>query len=87
MPSLKVPSALFQKAFGRYREAALRSPVIITNHGRESLVLISAEEYRRLKRGERRALHPWELAEEDITALEAPLAETEGSEFDHEWKP
>lgn len=42
-------SAEVQKQFGRYREVALREPVIITNHGRDSLVMLSAEEFKRLK--------------------------------------
>ena len=52
-----VTSAEFQKAFGRYCEEALREPVTITHHGRESLVLLSAGEYRRLKERDREALH------------------------------
>ena len=52
---VSVTSAEFQKGFGRYGEVAQREPVTITNHGRESLVLLSAEEYRRLKRLDRRA--------------------------------
>lgn len=87
MPSDTVSSAQFQKAFGRYREVALRTPVVITNHGRESLVLMSAEEYRRLQRGAPRALRPREMAEDDIAALEAPLPPGEGAAFDHEWTP
>ena len=87
MAELSFTSTEFQKAFGRIREAALKDPVTITHHGRDSLVLISAEEYRRLKRLEPRALYPWELSEQDISALEAPLAEASGADFDHEWKP
>ena len=87
MAELSFSSTEFQKAFGRIREAALKDPVTITHHGRDSLVLISAEEYRRLKRLEPRALYPWELSEQDIAALEAPLAEGPGAAFDHEWKP
>lgn len=81
-----VTSAELQKAFGRYREAALREPVTITNHGRESLVLLSADEYRRLKSQDRRALHPWELTPGDIDGLAAGVA-SDGAEFDHEYEP
>ncbi|MGB0695787.1 MAG: type II toxin-antitoxin system Phd/YefM family antitoxin [Rhodospirillaceae bacterium] len=45
----KVSSAEFQRQFGLYRDAAQRAPVTITNHGRETLVLLSADEYQRLK--------------------------------------
>jgi prevent-host-death family protein len=37
-----VTSADFQRGFGRYREVAQREPVVITSHGREILVLLSA---------------------------------------------
>ena len=57
-----VTSAEFQKNYGRYKDTALREPVSITSHGRESLVVLSADEYKRLKAlDERRALHPSEL--------------------------
>lgn len=42
-------AAEFQKQFGKYRDLALSEPVTVTHHGRESLVIISADEYRRLK--------------------------------------
>lgn len=42
-------AAEFQKQFGKYRDLALSEPVTVTHHGRESLVIISADEYKRLK--------------------------------------
>ena len=69
MPKVSVTSAEFQKHFGRYRETAIREAVTITNHGRDSLVLLSAEEYRRLKRRDREALHVSELGEGDMQAI------------------
>jgi len=44
-----VTAADLQRQFGRYRDLALKEPVSVTHHGRESLVMLSAEEYRRLK--------------------------------------
>jgi prevent-host-death family protein len=84
---VSVTSAEFQKGFGRYREVAQREPVTITNHGRESLVLLSAEEYRRLKRLDRRALHPWELDERVLAALEGAEPPPEAARFDDELAP
>ena len=46
---VKVTSAEMQKRFRQYSELAQREPVSITNHGRESLVLMSAAEFQRLK--------------------------------------
>ena len=54
MPKTSVSSTECQKAFGRIRETALRTPVTITQHGRASLVLLAADEYRRLKARDRR---------------------------------
>lgn len=84
-PMTKVTSAEFQKQFGRYRETAQREAVMITSHGRESLVLVSAEEYRRLKALDlRRAVYAQELPEALGAALDkaAPPAWTD--QFDSE---
>jgi PHD/YefM family antitoxin component YafN of YafNO toxin-antitoxin module len=51
-PMTTVNSAVFQRDPGPYQEAALREPVTITAAGQDRLVLLSAEEYRRLKRVE-----------------------------------
>lgn len=87
MSSTLVTSADFQKAFGRFREKALQEPVVITNHGRESLVLLSVQEYRRLKSQDRRSLHPSELNPREVEALKASRPAPEGDEFDHEFTP
>ena len=46
---VKVTSAQLIKQFGRYHDAALREPVTVTKHGRDSVVMLSAEEYYRLR--------------------------------------
>ena len=84
MSKLSVSSAEFQRGFGRYREAAQREPVTITNPGRESLVLLSAEEYRRLKRRDRVAVRVEDLSEEDIQAIMSAEIPAEARELDHE---
>jgi prevent-host-death family protein len=38
----------FQKSPGEYLDPALRRPLTLTKHGRPHLVLIAADEYRRL---------------------------------------
>jgi prevent-host-death family protein len=87
MADTLVTSAELQKAFGRYREKALKGPVVITNHGRESLVLLSADEYRRLKSQDRRALYPWEMSERDVEGLLASDVAREAEAFDDEYAP
>jgi prevent-host-death family protein len=43
-----VTAVEFQWHFGQYQDEALTQPVTITRNGRPRLVMISAEEYRRL---------------------------------------
>ena len=44
-----VTAGELQKEFGRYRDLALKEPVSVTHYGRETLVMLSADEYKRLK--------------------------------------
>jgi prevent-host-death family protein len=67
---LKVSAADFQRNIGRYQDIALREPVAVTRNGRDSCVLISVDEYRRLKRRDRRVIRVEDFTDEDIAALE-----------------
>ena len=68
----RITSAELQNHFGKYREIALREPVIVTHHGRESLVVLSAAEFKRLKALDtRQALYAWELPDDLAQALES----------------
>jgi prevent-host-death family protein len=84
MPNVSITSAEFQKNFGRYREAAIREPVTITNHGRESLVLLSIDEYRRLKSRDREVLHVTDLSDDDMAAIRNTVIPEAFAAFDHE---
>ena len=44
----RVTATEFKNNVGVFSDAAMREPVIITSHQRDRLVLISADEYRRL---------------------------------------
>ncbi len=81
-----VSSAEFQKEFGRFRTQAHKEAVIITNHGREDLALISADEYKRLCSLDQQAFYAHELPKEVIDELGTlPVAE-EAYQYDHEYK-
>ena len=84
MPGVTISSGDFLKAYGRIVETALREPVTITSHGRERLVLLSAVEYRRLKANDRASLYPWELSDDDLSALAMSEPPAEAAQFDHE---
>ena len=84
MSGLSISSAEFQRAFGRYREAALREPVTITNHGRDSVVLVGADEYHRLKSRDRVALKVEDLSDAEILAISDQDLPIDLAQFDHE---
>ena len=63
---IRVSSTEFGKEIGRYQDAALSQPVVVTRNGRDRTVMISAEEYVRLKRRDRRVLASGELPDELI---------------------
>ncbi len=65
----KVSASEFQQAFGALSDKARHEPVIITKHGRDSLVIMSAEEWERLKRPGRRVGLTAELPEEWVEAV------------------
>ena len=80
----KVSSAEFQREFGRYRSIAHREPVTITAHGRDDVVLLAADEYRRLRSLERLAMHVSELSDDELAALEAVEVPAESVQHDRE---
>lgn len=81
---LKVTSAEFQRHVGRYQDEALREPVSITRNGRERVVLLSVEEYRRLKRREQQALRVEALSDTDLEAIEQAAVPAEFRGLDDE---
>ena len=64
-----VTSREFQRNFGRYRDGALKSPLSITHNGRDRLVIMSADEYERLKRHGRQALAVEDLSDAEFDAI------------------
>lgn len=65
-----VTASEYSKKVGQYQTIAQREPVVITSHGREETVLISAAEYRRLVRRRRRPYLVEDLPEADWQAIE-----------------
>ena len=66
-----VTSAEVQKNFGRYREQALAEPVVVTQYGKPSVVIIAAAEYDRLKELDRRVTRLDEMSDADIAEMAA----------------
>jgi prevent-host-death family protein len=82
MIAMKATAAEVGKNFGLFADKALAEPVTITKYGREHLVLISAEEYARLKRRDRQVYRVGEVPDDLLAAIEAtePSPESEAVE-------
>lgn len=79
-----VSAAEFHRNIGKYQDIALTKPVAITKNGRERTVLLSAEEYSRLKRRDRRVLGTDELSGQQIDAIRAARVPAEFAGLDSE---
>jgi prevent-host-death family protein len=80
----KVTAVEFQREFGRMRSLAQREPIVVTNHGREDLVVLSAHEYNRLKRRDRQVVHAADMPDADFALLDAVRIPDEARAFDDE---
>ncbi len=70
---LQVSSADVQKNFGEYRVAAENEPVQVMHYNKPSVVIVSAEEYSRLKARDKTSMATEDLPEwlvEQIAASE-----------------
>jgi prevent-host-death family protein len=83
----KVTSGQFTREFGRYRAMAHREPIIITNHGRDDVVLIAAEDYTRLSRYQQQAFHVTQLPKDVVDELGTVPVPEAASKFDDEYLP
>jgi prevent-host-death family protein len=66
---LTVSAAEFQRNFGRYQDEAVKQPVSITGNGRDRLIVVSVDEYQRLKQQDRAAFKTHDLSEADISPI------------------
>jgi len=90
MSMTRVTASEFQKTFGALSDKALREPVAITKQGRDHLVVMSAEEYARLKRRDRQVFAAGELPDEWLEAVENSTMDPKYDYLDAElkdWKP
>ena len=86
----KITSVEFQRNLGLYQDKALQEPVTITKNGRERLVLVSVEEYERLKRRDRRVFSIDDVTDEQLAAAEAAQVPEQYNNLDEElkdWNP
>jgi len=87
---MRVTTAEFIKGYGTLADKALTEPVTITKNGRDRLVLVSVDEYERLRRRDRRALRTEDLSEADIALIAKSEVPAEHAHLDEElgdWQP
>jgi prevent-host-death family protein len=84
--AVTVSAAEFHRNVGVYQDIALTKPVTITKNGRERTVLLSAQEYARLKRRDRRVIAAGELSERQVDAIRNARVPDQYAELDKEIK-
>ena len=82
--SVRVKAAEIQKRFGEFQDIALVEPVTITKYGRDSVVMLSVAEYRKMRRRYRESLAVENLSEEQIEAILRAEMSPEHSALDEE---
>jgi len=80
----KVTSTEFVRTPGLYQDQAQREPIVIMKHNRAHAVILSAEEYRRLKRRDRMVFRAGEVPDDLVAAIAAASAPEEATAFDGE---
>ena len=81
---LKVAAADFQRDVGRYQAHALKELVAVMENGCEHTVLLSIQEYERLKSSDREVLGLEDFTLEDVVAIRAARTPEEAKEYNHE---
>jgi len=83
---MKVTTADFIKNYGTLADRALSEPVTITKNGRDRLVLVSADEYARLKRRDRRVVKLEDFTEDEMALIARADTRPEDAHLDAELK-
>jgi len=87
---MKVTTADFIKNYGTLADKALSEPVTITKNGRDRLVMLSADEYARLKRRDRRVVRLEDFTEDEMALIARTEPRPEDAHLDAElkdWRP
>jgi PHD/YefM family antitoxin component YafN of YafNO toxin-antitoxin module len=87
---VRVTTADFIKNYGRLADQALSEPLTITKNGYDRLVVMSADEYERLKRRDRRVISAGELSDAEIALIAQAEVPAEYAHLDEElkdWRP
>jgi PHD/YefM family antitoxin component YafN of YafNO toxin-antitoxin module len=88
--NMRVSTAEFIKNYGALADKALVEPVTITKNGRDRLVMVSAEEFERLKRRDRRVVRIEDWTAEELAQMSKGIEQMAEDGRDAEldgWKP
>jgi prevent-host-death family protein len=83
---MRVTTAEFIKHYGRLADRALSEPLTITKNGHDRLVVLSAEEYQRLKRRDRQVIRAGELTDHEVSLIAKAEVPVELAHLDAELK-
>ena len=81
---VRVSAGELQRQWGKIQDLAIAEPVTVTCNGRDRIVLLSSDEYQRLKKRDREVLTLADLTEADLLAIRVSEPPVETAEFDHE---
>ena len=87
---IRVAATEFGKEIGRYQDLALSQPIVVTRNGRDRTVMISADEYLRLKRRDRQVLEAGDLPDEIFEAVKDSKMDSRHAHLDDlvkDWTP
>jgi PHD/YefM family antitoxin component YafN of YafNO toxin-antitoxin module len=87
---MKVSASDFINNYSSLADKALSEPVTITTDGRDRLVVISADEYIRLKRRDRRVVRLEDFTTDELTLIAAAEVSHGHEHLDEElkdWNP
>jgi hypothetical protein len=80
----RVTTAEFIKHYGTLADRPLSEPVTITKNGRDRLVVLSGEEYERLRRRDRQAIKAGALTDDEIALIATAEVPAEYAHLDDE---
>lgn len=81
---VRISAGELQRQWGRIQDIALAEPVTVTCNGRDRMVLLSSDEYQRLKRRDRRVMTLDDFTDADLQALLTAEPPPESAQFDNE---
>lgn len=83
---ITVTAVEFQRNFGRYQDEALTQAVAISRNGRERVVMISVDEYRRLMRRSREVIKVEDLNDAEVAQVAQGRMDPRHNHLDDELK-